>query len=117
MLRPVGKKKDTFGEQTWDWAKRNKAIEQSQEAPVFQLTQEEFEKCSFSLPDKNTRIIECQVHTKGFSHGYRLFPPNLWDLRGGIIYKRNENGKFEKWYPNFKNNIKLVEEGKKEFNS
>lgn len=115
-VRPLGKqkKKDTFGELSWDYAKRNKLIENSTETTVFNLTQKEFEKCRFSLPDKNTRMIECQVHTKNFTHGYRLFPPHLWDLREGVIYKRNDKGEFEKWSPNFKNNVKLIEESKKD---
>ncbi len=108
MLRPFeNKKKEGANQELWKGAERDKTIERTEEVSLFKLTREEFEKCRFSLPDKNTREVECQVHTKGFSHGYRLHPPHLWDLREQIIYRKNNKGEFERWYPEFKSNLRL----------
>jgi len=40
------------------------------------------------------------VHTNKFSHGFRLHPPHMWDIRDGIIYKR-VGKKFVKFVPSF----------------
>jgi hypothetical protein len=92
--------------------KNNKKIE---EELVFHLTKDEFKKCRFKIINQSLRLAECIVHRDRFSHGFRLHPPHLWDIRDGIIYKK-VNNKFVKFMPDFEKNIKLVEESKKENN-
>jgi hypothetical protein len=35
-------------------------------------------------------------------------------LRDGKLYRKNDSGKFERWYPEFQKNIDLVKEAKEE---
>ena len=65
------------------------------------------------MTNQNLRLVECTVHIRKFSHGFRLHPPHLWNLIEGILYKKID-GKFVKWVPNFSTNIKRLEESKKE---
>lgn len=97
----------------WDSAKRRGAIKTYPEELVFDLSQKEFEKCRFKMINQNYRMVECTVHSNKFSHGFRLHPPHLFDLRDGIMYKKVK-GKFVKFVPDFKKNLKNLEESKNE---
>jgi hypothetical protein len=57
-------------------------------------------------------MAECVVHRSNFSHGIKLFPPHLYDLKDGIVYARDiEKGEWVRWFPNFVENRKgLVKE-------
>ena len=92
----------------WDDVKRRKTIKYVKEKTVLHLTEKEFSKCRFRITNQNWRMVECTVHTDQFSHGFRLFPPHLWDLKDGIIYKK-VRGKFIVWKPKFSRNVKLLE--------
>lgn len=101
--------KDVF----WDNFKKEKAVKTFTEEEVFGLSKEEFKKCRFEMINQNYRMVECKVHLDKASHGFRLHPPHLFDLRDGIIYKKVK-GKFVRFFPNYKQNIKNLEESKKE---
>lgn len=95
----------------WEDAKKRGIIEKIEEQVVFTFTHEEFEKCRFRMKDQNLRMVECTVHRSKFTHGYRLHPPHLWDIKEGKLYKKSE-GKWVRWIPNFSNNLDLISEAK-----
>lgn len=97
----------------WDDANRRKAIRTYTEEPVFDFTQEEFNKCRFEMVNQNLRMVECTIHSGRFSHGYRIHPPHLWDIRKGILYKKVKR-KFVKWVPNFSTNLTRLDQAKNE---
>jgi len=97
----------------WEDAKKNNLIERVEERIVFSLTQKEAENCRFKMINQNTRLVECTVHRSEFSHGYRMFPIHLWDLKEGLLYKKI-GSKWIRWLPNFANNVKLIKEAQEE---
>lgn len=97
----------------WNDAKKRGSIRTYTEEVVFNFSQEEFKKCRFKMTNQNYRMVECTTHVKRFSHGFRLHPPHLWDLRKGILYKKVK-GKFIKWVPNFSTNLTRLDRAKDE---
>lgn len=106
MIRPMHnpkKPQPDFAKQVWDAAAKNDAIEKIEEQEVFHLSQAEANKCRYEMVNNTERMAECIVHTKGFTHGVRLHPPHLWDLRDGIVYQK-VNGEWVRWSPVVKEN-------------
>lgn len=93
----------------WDAVEKAKAGEDHVEQEVFHLTQKESAKCRYEIIDQNNRLAECTVHRDTFSHGHKLFPPHLWDIRKGILY-RKVNGEWTKWVPIVKENVTRFED-------
>ncbi len=89
--------------QMWDAAKRGGGIEYTDEQQVFKLTPKEAEKCRFEITDNTQRLAECTVHHGAFSHGVRLHPPHLYDLRDGKVYFK-EGDKWVRWVANVEKN-------------
>jgi hypothetical protein len=99
-----GNQQKTKKDNLWEELKKVGRVKNITEEEVFHLTKEEFEKCRFKIVNQNYRLAECVVHTNKFSHGFRLHPPHMWDIRDGIIYKR-VGKKFVKFVPSFKENV------------
>lgn len=87
----------------WDAAKRGNGIEYADEQIIFSLSDKEAEKCRFEITNMNQRLAECIVHRGDFSHGVRLHPPHLYDLKNGKIFFKHE-GKWVRWVANIAKN-------------
>lgn len=82
--------------QEYFWGKRpdgkyfNPDVKEIQETDVFSLGNIDYGECRFEIINMSMRLCECVVHkAKGFSHGFRLHPPHLWDIReGGKLFKK-----------------------------
>lgn len=88
----------------WEHAKQHNKVENYEEREVFKLTQEEADKCRYVMGNKNLRMAECIVHREGFSHGIRLHPPHLYNLKDGIVYYKKD-GKWVRWQPKIIENL------------
>lgn len=113
-LRPLnnGRKfepQSEFSRKFWDSVEKAKNSETHEDQEVFHLTQKEAAKCRFEIIDQNNRLAECTVHQGTFSHGVRLFPPHLWDIRDGIVYHK-VNGEWVKWSPIVKENVSRLQD-------
>lgn len=92
---------------TWGRAESLNQVEKVEETQLFHLTQKEADKCRYVMTNMDLRMAECTVHTDAFTHGVRMHPPHLWDLRDGIIYYReNIKAPWVKWSPLIQNNTK-----------
>ena len=99
----------------WEVAKKKKKVRKLTDEKVFGFTKKEAEKCRFKMVNQNLRLVECTVHRGAFSHGYRLHPPHLFDLRDGIIFHRQDTkSKWKRWYPNLNENLRRLKESLKE---
>ncbi len=99
MIRP-NKPKPSPLQSQWTKAEREKKIEKFEEEVVFNLTPKEAEKCRYILVNMSTRMAECTIHTKSFTHGIKMHPPHLYKIEDGIVfYKSNEN--WIRWYPDY----------------
>lgn len=81
----------------WKW----KDTEKFTEKTVFSLTEREVDRCRYEIINMTQRMAECYIHRDNFSHGIKLHPPHLYDLRDGVVYFRQGKG-WEKWRPNLK---------------
>lgn len=93
----------------WEAEEKAKRIEIHEEQEVFHLTQKEAERCRYEIINQNLRLAECTVHRDMFSNGIRLFPPHLWGLKHGIVYKK-VNDEWVKWTPKIRENTKRFED-------
>lgn len=94
----------------WEKAKALGQVEEIKETQLFHLSQKEAEKCRYVMTNMDLRMAECTVHTDAFTHGVKMHPPHLWDLRDGIIYHReNIKSPWVKWSPLIHNNTKRFE--------
>ena len=85
----------------------SKNIEKFTEEVIFQLTQEECEKCRYTLVDNDYGMAECYIHRGKFTHGVRLFPKYLYDIKDDIVYCRDDQkSPWRKWKPNISLNKK-----------
>lgn len=101
-MRPLKNKLSKEARRFWAIASKSGAVKTFEENEVFRLSKEEAKKCRFKITNQAWRLAECTVHTGNFSHGIRLFPPHLWDLRNGKVYHReNEKAKWKRWLPNY----------------
>ena len=92
---------------TWGRAESLGQVDKVEETQLFHLTQKEADKCRYVMTNMDLRMAECTVHTDAFTHGVRMHPPHLWDLRDGIIYYReNIKAPWVKWSPLIQNNTK-----------
>lgn len=108
-MRPLNRQKPhsdaDFAKGVWERAAAANKIETVEETQVFHLTQKEAKKCRYVMVNMDQRMAECTVHTDGFTHGVRMHPPHLYDLRDGIVYYRENIGaEWQRWYPNMKEN-------------
>lgn len=113
-MRPlIQPKKESPLAEAWAVAGKMGKIETSKEEVVFRLSKEESVKCRYQIIDQNTRMAECTVHQKNFSHGIRLHPPHLYKIEDGIVfYRKDINSEWERWFPNFsENKNRLVDKG------
>lgn len=94
MLRPNNNpnQRHDYGKRLWDQAERNKTIEYVPEKEVFHLSPKEAKKCRYEIINQTERMAECTVHKSNFSHGVRLHPPHLWDLREGKVFMKKGGG-------------------------
>jgi hypothetical protein len=61
----------------------------NKEQPLLELSREEKKRCVFECVNQNYRLFECVVHkNEKASHGLRLHPPHLWEVKDGVPYKR-----------------------------
>lgn len=103
------KKKKIDPEKIWrDLVKSGKKIKRNDEVIKFKLSDKEVEKCRYEVIDKNLRLAECTVHRGECSHGVKLWPIHLWEIKEGLVYQK-VNGEWILWKPNFKNNLKRFE--------
>lgn len=92
-------------EAIWATAKRADAVETFPGEEVFSLTPKEAERCRFKLSDdtreKDMGMAECTVHTTKSTHGVRLFPKHLWNIRsdGRLEYKENQSSPWREFSP------------------
>lgn len=92
---------------TWGRAESLGQVDKVEETQLFHLTQKEADKCRYVMTNMDLRMAECTVHTDAFTHGVRMHPPHLWDLRDGIIYYRESiKAPWVKWSPLIQNNTK-----------
>lgn len=80
----------------WARQKNAKRVKSWEEDVKIRLTKEECKKCRYECVEQSTRMYECTVHKGDFSHGLRMHPPHLYDLRDGIVYYKGE-----RWFPDF----------------
>lgn len=110
MTRPItdlneeSNRTSEFGKRLWEKAEKNKEVEKITEQEVFHLSQGEAEKCRFEITDQTNRMAECVIHSGNFSHGLRLHPPHLYDIKEGRVYFL-ENGKWKRWIAKIKDNL------------
>lgn len=88
--------------------KQDASYEEWKDKEVFNLSQKEAQRCRFEIVDQNHRMAECTVHRDNFSHGIKMFPPHLWDIKAGIAYHK-VNGQWERWIPQIKENVQRLD--------
>lgn len=102
-------KQNFYRKRFWEQAKKAGKVKYVPDKSVFDFSKKEAKRCRFVMVNQNLRLVECTVHRGKFSHGYRLHPPHLYDLRKGIIYHREDTkSKWKPWYPKFKPNLSLT---------
>lgn len=92
----------------WESVDKAANSELHEDKEVFHLSQKEAAKCRYEIVDQDNRLAECTVHRDVFSHGVKLFPPHLYDIRKGILYFK-KNGEWIKWIPVVKENVSRIE--------
>lgn len=93
----------------WDDAIKKNKVEKFTEQEAFALNSSEVKKCRYHLIRQNPPDAECYIHKGNFSHGVRLFPKHLWDIKDGIVYfRRDKNSAWERWKPNILDNLKRL---------
>ncbi len=110
MNRPLIKpKQEAPLAQAWAVAEKMGKVEKIKEEIVFKLTESEAQKCRYEIIDQSLRMAECMVHRDNFSHGIRLFPPHLYEIKDGIVFCRDTiKGEWQRWFPNFVENKKRL---------
>lgn len=107
MQRPMSNanNRHDYAKQLWASAERRKEIEYIQENQVFHLSPKEAKRCRYEIINQSTRMAECTVHTGDFSHGVRMFPPHLFDLRKGKVYfRQSQKSEWIEWSANIEEN-------------
>lgn len=93
-----------ISENFWQDQKKRNRIQYSNEEKIFHLSHEEAQKCRYEIIDMTMRMAECATHRDRISHGVRLHPPHLWDIRDGVVYQK-VNGEWVMWTADVKKNI------------
>ena len=107
MQRPASNpnNRHDYAKKIWADAERRKEVERIQENEVFHLSPKEAKKCRYEIINQSERMAECTVHTGGFSHGVRMFPPHLYDLRNGKVYfRQSQKSEWIEWSANVSEN-------------
>lgn len=105
MRNLISKPKKSPLQGAWTKAERQNKIEKFEEEVVFNLTPKEAEKCRYTIINPDTRMAECLVHTKSFTHGIKLHPPHLYKLEDGIVFYKS-NDSWVRWFPDYAANKK-----------
>lgn len=94
-------------ERIWLNYKRSKDIdyEEFDEGETGSLSPDLWDSLRFRIANNTERMVECTNHPQNISFGYRLHPPHLWDLRNGVLYRKDETGKFVIWKPYLEQNL------------
>jgi len=83
---------------------RNNTTEKFIGKEIFHISDTEFSKCRFKIIDHSTGDAECITHNG--THGIRLFPKHLWDIKDGIVYHRDDSkSQWITWNPSAKDNL------------
>lgn len=106
---PILKRRKIDPEKVWrDLIRSGKKIKTRTEEIKLQLTDKECEKCRYEVIDQNQRLAECTVHRGDVSHGVRLWPIHLWEIKDGVVFQKVD-GKWQVWRPNYKQNLSRFE--------
>src|SRR3990167_9379969 len=80
---------------------KGRKVERFEEITIFSLSPAELDKCRYEIINQSQRMAECTVHREGGSHGIKLHPPHLYDLRDDVVYYMDK-GRWIRWKPDLK---------------
>lgn len=101
----------TAREKFWESLKRDKRVkykEITEPEAVGSFSADEWDSLRFRITNQSLRLATCTNPPHRDPIVFRLFPPHLWDIRDGQIY-RKVDGQWIRFVPDLKKNLERFE--------